>query len=533
MADGVELLADRWFPDQPGGDRAPILLTRLPYGRGGIDSQIARLYAERGYQVVVVSCRGTFGSGGSWVPWRYEQADGLDVLEWLAVQPWFSGRVGLYGASYHAYTQWAVAAHLPAWVVSMAPAIKSPKIGRFAFPSPGLLALESIISWMYGLEHQQLGLLAKCRALLRARRRTRAAHAALPLTTADVAAVGRRVDWFQDILAHPDPDETWWDEINFGRDLATGPPVSMVTGWYDLFVTDQLADYQALRAAGRHARLTVGPWAHTSPGLIAEFIRDTLAWSTQHLAGSEGSTTDGSCVRVFIMGSGRWVSLPEWPPPAKYVRWHLHATAVLSPAPAATGQPPRWYRYDPTDPTPSVGGNSLVTGHNGAKDNRRLEARPDVLTYTTHALAADVTVIGQIRVVLYVRSTLDHTDFFVRLCDVAPGGRSTNVCDGIVRLAPQDIDRQSDDSFAVSIRMSPTANTFVRGHRIRLQVSGGAHPLYARNPGSGEAPAIATTLEAVEHHVLHGPEHASRIELPVVDLGGRSSVVSAIEHGVM
>jgi hypothetical protein len=138
-----------------------------------------------------------------------------------------------------------------------------------------------------------------------------------------------------------------------------------------------------------------------------------------------------------------------------------------------------------------------------------------VLTYTTEALTDDVTIIGGVTATLYVRSSLEHTDFFARLCDVAPNGRSTNLCDGIVRVRPGTVAPQNDGTMAIDIELAPTANTFRRGHRIRLQVSSGAHPLYARNLGGGEPLGKATTLVAAAQEIFHDPDHPSSVQLPV------------------
>jgi hypothetical protein len=123
--------------------------------------------------------------------------------------------------------------------------------------------------------------------------------------------------------------------------------------------------------------------------------------------------------------------------------------------------------------------------------------------------------MGSLSADLHVRSTRDHTDFFVRLCDVSPRGRSKNLSDGIVRLRPGDVNRSADGSISVRISMWPTANTFKHGHRIRLQVSSGAHPLFIRNTGTGEPLASATNLSAADQEIFHDAEHPSSVVLPV------------------
>jgi putative CocE/NonD family hydrolase len=176
------------------------------------------------------------------------------------------------------------------------------------------------------------------------------------------------------------------------------------------------------------------------------------------------------------------------------------------------------YVYDPGEPTPSVGGPVLsasIRRGSAPPDNRALEARADVLTFTGAALESDLEVMGQVYADLFVRSSLEHTDFFARLCDVEPGGRSTGVCDALIRLIPGKTAPEADGTTRVRIELWPTAYVFKAGHRVRLQVSSGAHPRYARNPGSGEPLVSATTLVKANQEIFHDAEHPSAIVLPV------------------
>jgi putative CocE/NonD family hydrolase len=136
--------------------------------------------------------------------------------------------------------------------------------------------------------------------------------------------------------------------------------------------------------------------------------------------------------------------------------------------------------------------------------------------YTSDVLEHDVEIIGPIKAELYVRSSLQHTDFFARLCVVESSGKSINLCDGILRLTPDCIVPQEDGSLHIQIDIWPTAYRFSRGQRIRLQVSSGAHPSFVRNPGTGEPLATATKLRVAEQSVYHDPEHPSAILLPVL-----------------
>ena len=150
----------------------------------------------------------------------------------------------------------------------------------------------------------------------------------------------------------------------------------------------------------------------------------------------------------------------------------------------------------------------------GAVDNTALEARADVLVFSSDPLDVPLEVIGPVQADLVVASSLDHTDFFVRLCDVDPDGRSVNVCDGLQRFDPRTIERRDDGTFAASVRMWPVGHRFAVGHRLRIQVSSGSHPVYARNLGTGEPPATATELRAANQLVHHDVARASSVILP-------------------
>ena len=348
------------------------------------------------------------------------------------------------------------------------------------------------------------------------RRKLRRALGTLPVSEGDRQAVDRRVDFYQDWLAHDVPGDPWWDAVDCSSSLESAPPCSLVGGWYDPFLPEQVANYERMQAAGRTVRLTIGPWTHASPGCMAASLRDGLEWF-DFFAREPHPPPRRDPVRVFVTGSRRWVGLPGWPPRADLQHWHLHAGGRLDTAtPGAEG--PDRYRYDPADPTPSIGGAALDWRTAGSKDQRDRELRPDVLTYSGPTLEDDLTVIGPLAVDLSLRSSVDHTDVFVRLCDVSPKGRSMNLSDGIRRLRPSSFERAGDGTFRLRIAMWPAAHTFRRGHRIRLQVSGGGHPLFVRNTGTDEPLAGATTLRRADHEVLHDTEHPSVVWLPVSEL---------------
>jgi uncharacterized protein len=512
MPDGVTLLANRY--SAVGGGADPIVLMRSPYGRAGIHALAARVFAERGYQVVVQSCRGTHGSGGEFNAFRDEAADGVATLAWIESQPWSSDDIVMFGPSYLGITQWAIATERPARLRALAPAVTSSRVRAFTYVG-GSFSLDSTLTWLATLAAERRTGRIRIRDQLAARRRLADAFATLPLDQADQAATGEPARFYQDWLSRED-DDAFWAPVAFERHLASLPvPVTMLTGWYDMFLPVQLEDYRALRDAGRDVRLTVGPWKHADPGAAAESLRDALDWFGTHVGGNPAQRRGR--VRIFVGGTRRWADLDDWPPAARRTRWHLQAGNGLHPRLATAGPPDR-YRYDPAHPTPSVGG-SLLSRRGGPRDNRSLERRGDVLVYSSAVLVRDVEVMGPVSADLYVKSSLEHTDFFVRLCDVEPSGRSRNICDGVVRLTPGHWRRGIDGVANIEVSLWPAAHVFRRGHRIRVQVSSGAHPRFVRNLGGGEPLGSATTMRVANQEIWHDAEHPSAIVLPVRDSG--------------
>ncbi|AUG75554.1 X-Pro dipeptidyl-peptidase [Kitasatospora sp. MMS16-BH015] len=529
MRDGVDLLADHYAPAD--GGRPPTLLVRNLYGWDlPIGFLYGRLYAERGYQVLVQRCRGTFGSGGTLDPWVHEAADGLDTVEWLNRQPWYSGEFATIGASYLGYVQWALLADPPPGhrgaVIQMGPH----EYSQVAWPG-GAFALDTMAGWASMLSHPKRGPLRDNLRQLREQRRLRTAYGQLPLAAACRRALGRDLPHLDAWLAHPGPDDPYWAASDHSRALGAGSavPVLLQGNWYDAFLAQTLQQYTALRASGAAPRLTVGPWTHTAigrwwPTFMADSLRrfDELFAGRRPSEAAEPSERSEAAevaepselaepVRLFVLGADRWRGFTAWPPPqAVEQRWYLHPHGGLALEPPTPGPPSR-YRYDPADPTPAVGGAWTGPGA-GPRDNRRLEARPDVLTFTSTPLAADLDAIGPVAVELYVRSSLPHTDFFARLCDVHPDGRSVNITDGLRRISTQG----SAEVHRIRFELAPTACRFRAGHRIRLQISSGAHPRFARNPGTGEPTGSAARQAAAEQELHHRPDRPSVVVLSAV-----------------
>ena len=526
MSDGTVLLADHYLPVSVAS--AATVLVRCPYGRGGPFGLLnAQILAERGYHVLLQSCRGTFGSGGEFEPMRHEIADGQDTVAWLREQSWFDGRLATFGASYLGFVQWALAMDPPPELVAVIVHVGPHDFSRTAYRN-GVFDLYNYVGWSDLIAHQEsTGALQGLVRTATAERRLRPVLDRLPVSAGVPDLVGREPSWSERWLEHPRLTDPFWAPLQCGAALQRiTVPVLAVGGWQDLFIEQTLEQYRTLAARGVPTRLLVGPWAHldiTAKGAAA--IVESVAWLDRYAGPGKVRGTSSEArgtgpapaqpahsVRIWVggEGAGEWREIPGWPPPGTtQQRWHLGAHGSLSTGEPSPGVPAVSFRYDPADPTPSPGGAILaVTG--GSRDNRAVERRLDVLVFSSDPLEEPVEVVGEVAAELSVARDNPYGDLFVRLCDVDPRGRSWNICDGIVRLT-------GEAPLAGSVRVSliGAAHRFGRGHRIRLQVAGGAHPRFARNPGNGQVDAAAEDLVPTQYEIGLDAARPSVLLLPV------------------
>ncbi|WP_433423502.1 CocE/NonD family hydrolase [Microtetraspora malaysiensis] len=513
MPDGVTLLADRYVP--VGADRPPTVLIRSPYGRAGVVGWMyGRMFAWHGFHVVIQSCRGGFGSGGLLDPLGDEREDGLATVMWMRAQSWYGGSFAMHGPSYLGYAQWAIAAEAPD-LRAMATQVTASCFRDAAYVG-GSFALESTLVWTTltaGMEGRLGGAAATFLAPRRTRRAVRSGLSGRPLSELDLVSAGRPLPFFRDLIAHhADPSSAYWRKRDFSASVGeVTAEVTMTGGWYDVFLPWQLKDYKAMRAAGRQPHLTIGPWYHADLRLGRVASAGALAWFRAHLLG-DPSGLRTSPVRLYVTGADEWRDYPDWPVPGtRTERWHLQPGGALSTDNPAPSGPDR-FRYDPRHPTPVLGGPVLI-GNSTPRDNRRLESRRDVLVYTSPVLAADTDLIGEVSADLYIRTSTEHADVVVRVCDVHPNGTSMNVCEGVRRLTPAELP-DPDGVRRIRVDLWPIAHRFRRGHRIRVHVAGGAYPRISRNPGTGDPLGPGAALVCCDHEVLHDPARPSAILLP-------------------
>ena len=537
MRDGVRLAANIFRP--AGAGRFPTLLARTPYGKGAGLSAAYRPFVEAGYAVVLQDVRGRFGSEGAFDPLRQESNDGEDTLNWIARQPWSNQRIGMLGGSYLGIVQWKAALLNNPYLKAIFPAVSGcdDYIDRF-YSRGGALKLGQRLEWMSqnvrapGLDKPPFE-----RFILH-----------LPLRTADRVATGQTVGFFQEALDHPDYGGFWKSLSTRGQLHRVNVPVFSVGGWYDNFVESDLEAFRILRGFGKLHRILIGPWPHSVGAAFKEFdfgaaakvaIRDyQLEWFDYWVKPDKPNPKKIRAIssppaRIFVMGVNRWRDEPHWPVRrARPTDYYLYSNGRANSLDGdgrldrrrPRAQPQDQFVYDPGDPAPTHGGPVCCNPNVfpwGPRDQRAVEQRRDVLVYTTDALKRDLEVTGPVRALLWVSTSAPDTDFTAKLVDVFPDGRAMNLCDGILRLRYRDSPEKPaparpGEVYQVTIEAGVTSNVFLKGHRIRLEVSSSNFPRFDRNPNTGRPIAAERELRRASQTVYHDPARSSRLVLPVV-----------------
>ena len=562
--DGVTLRADVYRPDAPG--RFPVLLSRLPYNKnlrprpGDID-----YFVERGYGVIMQDTRGRFSSDGDeYYALIWEMPDGYDAVEWAASLPWADGNVGTMGQSYLGATQYLLAPSRPPHLKAAFPVSAAADFhqcwvyhtgGAFEFgwqiPYAILMARDS-------LERQ--GLTAQLLATLErdlipaptpfAQPLSNQAYHRLPLMAwGDLLRPVAR--YLTDYLRHPEDGPYWW-AINVERQHANiNTPMYHVTSWYDIFLRGGLAHFCGLRqhamtaAARTQQKILIGPWAHRfpytgptsqgtgdidfGPNAGIELHETQLRWFDYYLKGINTGILEEAPVKIFVMGRNVWRDEQEWPlARTHYTSYYLHSQGQANSLrgdgrldPVAPGEEPAdRFVYDPHDPVPTCGGNTLIIPM-GVQDQRQVETRQDVLVYTSAPLTTPLEVTGPLVVTLFAASSAPDTDFTAKLVDVRPDGYAQNLADGIIRaryrtsrMLPTLL--TPDQVYEFTIDLWATSHVFLPGHSLRLEIASSNFPRFDRNLNTGEEQATGTRWQTAAQTIFHDQRYPSHILIPVI-----------------
>jgi putative CocE/NonD family hydrolase len=563
MRDGIVLYADVYRPDSPGP--FPVALQRTPYDKGAAGSMTnldPMKAARNGYAVVIQDTRGRYTSEGEFYAFRDEINDGYDTVEWAAAQPWSTGKVGMYGASYVGATQWLAAVARPPHLAAIVPNVTASNYHEGWAYQGGAFELGFNVSWtLLQLTLANFGALSSAKSVPTEKRRDlidavndmELSFRHLP--TKDLPQLqGGLADYYYDWLAHPEFDDYWKNLCIEDNHPRLNVPAYNIGGWYDIFLGGTIRNFLGMRANGgsddakRGQKLLIGPWQHGSRGgsvvgdhyfgLAADAMAADLdgvhfRWFDYWLKGIDNGVLDEPPVRVFVMGDNVWREEQEWPlARVQNTSYYLHSQGKAnsssgdgSLSPEAPGEePPDVYLYNPADPVPTRGGGLCCNPYfaaNGAFDQQDIEARPDVLVYSTPPLERDLEVTGPVTVTLWAATSQTDTDFTAKLVDVCEDGCARNLTDGIIRARYRD--SSSNASFVepgrvyhYTIDLWATSNVFQRGHRIRVEISSSNFPRFDRNTNTGNVIAGDAEFKPALQTVMHDAQHPSHITLPVV-----------------
>lgn len=541
MRDGIRLSTNIYRPKEPGA--YPVLLRRTPYGNGGADNKEAYFFAERGYVFVAQDTRGRYESEGIFYPGLKEGADGIDTHAWIVKQPWCNGKIGTVGASYTGMTQWMPALLGSPYLVSMFPEVPYTESYSVSFQN-GALRLRLLTTWYtmmtapydFKLEEFQ-------------KKDIDTVNRFLPLLEQD-NRVGWRMPWFRDMVNHPEND-AYWEPIRFeGKYANVRAAMYTVVGWYDLFTAQNLKSFMEMTKPAiaptvrSKQKMIVGPWGHGTwwgGGKLGDldFGKDStlndqelmLRWFDATLKGIDTGIMNEPPVKIFVMGENVWRFEKEWPlKRTVYTKYYLHsggkANTLYGDGALSTdiqlNEPNDRFVYDPENPVPSMPDSTVFDDFKNYPINHSgLEGRRDILVYSTPPLDRNTEVTGPLEVILYAASSALNTDFTGKLLDVYPDGRAIYIRDGIIRASfrsgPKNTSNiQPGKVYEYHIDLWATSNVFMKGHRIRVEISSSNFPRFDRNLNTGGNFATETKWVKAEQTIYHTKEYPSQIVLPVI-----------------
>lgn len=502
MRDGVKLATDVYLPSTHGA--FPVVLVRTPYNKNGA-AGLGNDGAARGYAIVAQDVRGRYASEGENLPFDRDVDDGRETIEWVARQPWCNGRIGTWGGSAGAITQFQMAASGTQHIAAQHLIVGAPSLYDVVYLG-GVFRKSLIEDWL---------------------RMTQWSSNALPR-------------W----VGHPRYDDYWRARDATRHYAKINAPAVHIGGYWDIFAQatiDAFVGYQTRggpKARGRQ-KLILGPWPH---GVLQEKageltfrgakkppgdVHDAWRWFDHWLKGAANGIDRAPAVTYYVIGDTSdtnapgnvWRTASTWPPvKATPTRYYFHGDRSLSTSKPGT-HAPLTYTYDPKNPAPTVGGIQL-TIPSGPFDQKKVEERADVLVFTSAPLTEPLEVTGRVRVKLWISSDAPDTDFLAKLCDVYPDGRSFNLCEGALRARFRDgLEREKlleqDRVYPLEIDLWSTSVIFNRGHRLRVQVTSSSAPGYDPNPNTGEPFRGSERVRVVRNSVFVDAHHPSHIVLPV------------------
>ncbi|MGJ9457933.1 CocE/NonD family hydrolase [Oceanobacillus sp. CF4.6] len=551
LRDGTKLYANIYRPSDEG--EYPVLLTRLPYDKNLPNFSHRYIdpirMAMSGYVVIIQDVRGRFASEGEFKPYVQELEDGYDTVEWAAALPFANGKVGMFGLSYYAFTQLFALLEQPPSLKALFPAMTGYIFGE-GFKQNGVFNLASLQTWV--LDSVAADYLKRKQSSQQYANTIQEItndldnidewHAFKPANEwPPMTKHPQLMDFFKKHLYQEFPQEAREKASFKGDPSELGVPAYHLAGWYDNFLGDTIRNFEALKGSNSNQKLIIGPWGHGmlnselgersfglhSAGTSIEGKDDItglhIKWFDYWLKEDQKTLPDNEDpVKIFTMGENKWRTEKTWPlEQTVYTPYYLHESGSLSEVKPGI-EVHDSYVHDPSNPVPTHGGGVLFYNGRGAGpyDQREIEKRDDVLTFTSKALEAPVEITGWIKMKLWAAYDAEDTDFVVKLIDVLPDGTAYNLTDGVIRAKYRDGNNEEDHSMdgivPLDVDMWATSNVFLAGHSIRIEISSSSYPRFDVNPGTGETIIDSTEMVESNQQIYHDQHHPSHVVLPII-----------------
>ncbi len=580
MRDGIRLATDIYRPKTD--KKVPIIFSRTPYNfnswgdgeRRTRTAQRALQAVKRGYAYVVQNERGRYFSEGEWDILGVPLTDGYDAFSWMKDQSWSNGKIGTLGCSSTAEWQMAVAALDHPNHACMVPQAYGAGVGRVGDINEqgnwyrGGAHQLLFTAWLYGVEHDkfkpripegatQEDLIRLSRFYDLAPENPRVdmslALAHLPVDEI-ISNIDGKSEIFDQMIKRKPNDPDWFKGGIYHDDMGFAVPSFWFTSWYDVSITPNLKLFNHVRnniddnEISDNQYLVIAPVLHcrytraTENTIVGErsvgdarlnYDEQIYGWFDLWLKGEDNDfKKETPRVQYYTMGSNEWQQAEQWPPKdSKMTTYYLSSDnganslygdgSLTTTKPTSSGQDD--FVYDPMNPVYSYGGNVCCTGNavqGGSFDQRRMEARNDILVYTTPPLSEDTEMTGFIESTLYVSSDAKDTDFTIKLIDVYPDGKAYNLDETIQRARyreGQEKEVWMEDGKVYKLDLTPmsTSNLFKKGHSIRVEISSSNFPRFTRNLNTGGNNFDEKEGVVARNSVHHGGAYASELRLPL------------------
>jgi uncharacterized protein len=548
MRDGIVLRADIYRPKVDG--KFPVLLERTPYNKAM--ETLGVKGAEQGYVVIIQDVRGRYTSEGEWAPFRHESNDGYDTIEWAASLPYSNGKVGMFGGSYVGATQMLAATAHPPHLAGICPDVTASNYHDGWTYQGGAFEQWFNESWTSGLAQDTLNRDVQhgTNALKGIWKLPLENYPLFTVPSSDSGLTPSLAPYFLDWLVHPNYDQ-YWKSVSIEEHFADiNVPVLNIAAWYDIFLGGSLRNYIGIKAhggseaarRGQHLLVVIGGHAGSGRkigdvdfGDAAKIDVDDviLPWYDYLFKNAQNEFATGKPVKIFVMGANEWREEDDWPlARAVNTKYFLHSAGkanslqgdgVLSAA-LPRSQTADSYIYDPANPVPTIGGPLCCDWEHlapGPRDQRPVEARNDVLIYSTPPMSRDLEVTGPVTLELYVKSSAVDTDFMGKLVDVWPNGFAQNLTEGVLRARYRDSPEKPElmnpgQVYKLNLDLWATSNVFRKGHILRLEISSSNFPRFDRNLNTGLEAANAEHFVSATNSIYHDEQHPSALTLPIV-----------------